>query len=73
VSNLEVVVHADRCMGSGGCRKAAPTVFGADSEGWVSLLDSMPSRDLLDDLLEAYDVCPVAAIEVLNDRWEPLT
>ncbi|MFF0501957.1 ferredoxin [Nocardia aobensis] len=63
-SDMTVTVHPERCMGSGICRRAAPAVFGADAEGWVTLLDAEPTRDLVDGVLEAAEECPTAAIEV---------
>ncbi|MEV0685333.1 ferredoxin [Nocardia sp. NPDC050378] len=62
--DVTVTVHPERCMGSGICRRAAPAVFGADNEGWVTLLDATPDRELVDGVLEASEECPTAAIDV---------
>jgi ferredoxin len=59
-----VAVHAERCMAMGYCRSAAPDVFGADAGGWVRLLEPRPAADRLDEILNAAESCPVAAIDV---------
>ena len=64
MSDIDVVVHPDRCMATGVCRDAAPDVFGADSDGWVRLLLPHPPLDRLEAVLEAADYCPLAAIDV---------
>jgi ferredoxin len=65
VGVIRVVVHPERCAGSGLCRELAPSVFGADQDGWVALLDAEPDGDP-DDLIDAYEGCPVGAIVLLN-------
>ncbi|WP_220187546.1 ferredoxin [Pseudonocardia pini] len=67
-----VLVHSDQCAGSGACRRIAPDLFGADDKGWVVLLDARPGADRLDDVLEAQDACPLAAIEVHDGQGEPI-
>jgi len=67
-----VVVHAEFCAGSGACRRAAPTVFGSDGNGWVTLLDEHPTGKL-DEVLDAQQSCPLGVIEVVDDGGEPLT
>jgi len=69
---ITVIAHEDQCAGSGGCRKAAPLVFGASPDGWVVVLDRHPQQSQLSDVLEAHDVCPVTAIEVLDAEGESL-
>lgn len=50
-------------MASGACRRAAPRVFGATPDGWVTLLD--PTPDGQDrEVQAAAQSCPVAAIDV---------
>jgi ferredoxin len=64
VSGIEISVHPERCMAAGGCRVVAPDVFGTGEEGWVRLLEPRPAADRLDDVLDAAESCPLAAIEV---------
>lgn len=63
-ADVTVTVHPERCMASGICREVAPAVFGADAEGWVTLLDAAPGHELVDGVLEAEKRCPTVAIEV---------
>lgn len=70
--SVTVVVHPDRCMASGGCRRVAPTVFGTDTGGWVKLLDPHPTTPL-SDLRRAHSVCPMAAIEIQDENGRTLT
>jgi ferredoxin len=63
---LSVSVRAEQCAASGGCRAAAPEVFGQTSEGWVVLLDAHPPAGLTDDVLDAQDACPMGVIEVTH-------
>jgi ferredoxin len=68
VSGIDIAVHAERCMATGLCRAVAPDVFGADDSGWVRLLEPRPAEDRLDDVLDAAESCPVAAIDVRQGR-----
>jgi ferredoxin len=70
-AGYRIVVHADRCAASGGCRQVAPEVFGSEPGGWVRLLDESPDRPL-DDVLDAHDACPLNAIDVLDDAGRSL-
>ncbi|MDY6998957.1 MAG: ferredoxin [Actinomycetota bacterium] len=63
MSTLRVTVRAETCMASGACRRAAPRVFGATGDGWVTLLDPAPvGQD--EQVRAAAQSCPVAAIDV---------
>ena len=71
-ARLTVAVRSRQCAASGGCRRAAPTVFGRDVHGWVTVLEPHPSVELLEDVLEAYESCPMAVIEVYDEEGAPL-
>jgi len=71
-TGAHIVVHSDFCAGSGACRRAAPTVFGSDQNGFVTLLDEHPTGKL-DEVLDAQESCPLGVIEVVDDDGEPLT
>lgn len=64
MSGIEITVHPERCMATGQCRAAAPDVFGTGDSGWVRLLEPRPAADRLDDILDAAESCPLAAIDV---------
>lgn len=63
---MRVVVHSDYCMANGSCQRAAESVFGATSEGWVTLLVEHPAAELRAAVQRAADSCPVGAIEILD-------
>lgn len=69
---VNVVVRTETCTGSGGCRRVAPRVFGSDADGWVQLLDAHPTGQT-EEVLQAADICPVAAIDVYNEDGHSLT
>lgn len=68
---LTVAVRSDHCAGSGGCRALAPTVFGQDDHGWVTVLDAHPPASMVEALLDASDACPMGIIEVHDAAGEP--
>jgi ferredoxin len=64
---MRVSVDQDRCVGSGQCVLAAPSVFDQrDSDGIVTLLDENPPSDEDAAVVEAASVCPALAITVTN-------
>ncbi|MFF2085394.1 ferredoxin [Nocardia sp. NPDC058176] len=65
---LRVTVHAEACMASGACRRAAPTVFGETDDGWVSLFDPTPVGHI-EEVLLAAQLCPMAAIDI--EEYDP--
>jgi len=69
---LSVAVRAEQCAASGGCRSAAPSVFGQDEQGWVRVLDPNPSAAHLDAVLDASESCPMGVIEVYDAEGTPL-
>lgn len=65
VSGLRVSVDRELCTGTGSCVFAAPDVFEQDdTDGRVVLLREHPEPGESDDVQEAADVCPVAAIKL---------
>ena len=60
---MKVLIDQDKCVGSGQCVLAAPTVFDQrDEDGIVVLLDAAPPEELHDIVREAASVCPGVAI-----------
>jgi len=60
---LHIRVDRGKCCGAGMCTLNAPEVFDQDSEqGLVVVLDPEPPRELHDDVWEAVELCPSAAI-----------
>jgi ferredoxin len=59
-------------MASGYCIRKAPTVFGADDSGWVTLLNATAGGHAAAAVLEAAAACPVAAIDVFDHNGHQL-
>jgi ferredoxin len=66
---VRVLIDPDRCQGHGRCYDLAPDLFGADDEGYATLL--VPGGQVPggreDDARLAADNCPESAVLVLQD------
>ena len=58
-----VKVIKDKCFGCGACVSIAPQNFDFDEDGLSKVINS----DITDEAIEACDVCPAFAIEIVND------
>ena len=63
---VRVSVDGERCVGSGQCVDFAPQVFRQSEEG-VSQVIGQPSAEQEAAVREAWDSCPVMAIEISED------
>jgi ferredoxin len=64
---LQVGVDPEKCCGAGTCVMLAPDVFDqGEDDGIVVLLDAHPGADLHATVREAANVCPAAAITVVE-------
>jgi ferredoxin len=63
---MRVSVDSERCVGSGQCVDFAPQVFRQSEEG-VSQVIGQPSAEQEAAVREAWDSCPVMAIEISED------
>jgi ferredoxin len=62
---MKVLIDQDRCVASGQCVLAAPSVFDQrDEDGIAVLLTDTPSADAVEGTREAARICPALAIEV---------
>jgi ferredoxin len=72
---VKYVIDLDRCQDHGQCVFAAPQLFSLDDEGKLSLRHHASGEyesgeipdDLVDHLEEAASICPVQAIELIDD------
>lgn len=63
---MRVSVDGERCVGSGQCVDFAPQVF-RQSEAGMSQVIRQPSAEQEAAVREAWDSCPVMAIEISED------
>ena len=63
---MKVSVDGERCVGSGQCVDFAPQVFRQGKDGASSVIEQ-PSAEQETDVREAWDACPVMAIEISED------
>jgi ferredoxin len=59
---LTIRVNAGLCVSSGTCAAAYPAVFRLEDDGSLLVLDPVP-RSALEDVRDAAEMCPMAAIE----------
>lgn len=65
---MRVLVSADKCVASGMCVLASPTVFTqSDTDGTVEILNAHPSPTLVAKIREAVYNCP-AQVFTLEDE-----
>lgn len=64
---LTVRVDRATCIGTAACRNVAPEVFDLDADGIIAIRDDAPQEVERERLLEACRVCPVDALEVVED------
>ena len=61
---MRVVVHVDKCIGSGACEMLAPEVFEIGDDMKCRLLIDEPGHQLHDDVEMAAEACPTRAIDI---------
>ncbi|XKK64693.1 ferredoxin [Streptomyces sp. ARC32] len=62
-----VDVEQDKCVAAGQCVLLAPEVFDQrDEDGIVELLDARPAPGAREGVREAAEVCPAAAIQLVE-------
>ncbi|WP_375000917.1 ferredoxin [Aeromicrobium sp. CTD01-1L150] len=71
-AQASVSVRSEQCAANGSCQHLAPTVFGADEHGWVTVLQPSPSQEVLEDVLDAAESCPMAVIGVHDETGASL-
>ena len=59
---MQVSVQKKKCIGSGACMIACESDFTLGDDGFVVLLDESPAEELRDQVEDAADACPAAAI-----------
>jgi len=64
---MRIHIAPEKCIASGGCRRAAPQLFGQDDDGVVTLLDPAPARADQAAARQAAITCPAAVIAIEAD------
>ncbi len=63
---MKVQVDFDMCASTGGCMQVCPEVFEVRSDGYLYILQEEPPLALHDKVREAADLCPTAAISLVD-------
>ena len=61
---MKVTVDFDVCASTGSCMQICPEVFELRSDGYLYILQEEPPESLRDQVVQAADMCPTAAITV---------
>ena len=61
---MRVIVDFDVCASTGSCMQICPEVFELRSDGFLYILQEEPPESLRDQVVQAADMCPTAAITV---------
>ena len=65
---MKVEADLDTCIGAGVCVLTSPEVFDQDAEdGTVRVIVDLVPTDLERDVREAVDLCPAAALTLVED------
>lgn len=63
---MKIVVDFNVCASTGACAQVAPEVFEVRSDGYLYVLHEEPPADLHDKVRQAADLCPTAAITLVD-------
>jgi len=63
---MKVSVDFDVCASTGTCMQICPEVFEVRSDGYLYVLQEEPPPELHERVQEAADLCPTAAIELVD-------
>lgn len=64
---MKVKVNQDACIGCGACEAICPDVFRINDEGLSSTVVEEVNEELKNDVVDAIESCPTAAIEEVNE------
>lgn len=64
----KVVINKDKCLGCGMCVGIESDVFDFDNDGLAKVNNDNINDDNKENVNNAIDSCPVAAIEVVDDN-----
>ena len=61
---MRVTVDFDLCTSIGTCTRLCPEVFEVRNDGFLYVLQDEPPESLREQVEEAVDMCPMAAISI---------
>jgi ferredoxin len=64
---MRIQTDHSKCTGNGLCAGTAPTVFDVSEDGYVEVLQDVPSAELAALVRRAALNCPTRAITLLDD------
>ncbi len=64
--SYKVSVDFDVCASTGSCMQICPEVFEVRSDGYLYILQDEPGESLRKTVEQAADMCPTAAISVVE-------
>jgi ferredoxin len=65
---MKVRVNKDACIGCGACQAIAPDVFEINDEGYAEVIVEVVPEELENDVIDAIEGCPTAAIEEIKEE-----
>lgn len=63
---MKIQVDFEMCASTGGCMQICPEVFEVRSDGYLYVLQEEPPPELHEKVREAADLCPTAAIGLVE-------
>lgn len=63
---MKMKVDKNICIGCGACAAICPEIFDIDDDGLAVAKDIIINEELIDDAQDAFEGCPVSAIEKEN-------
>ncbi|QIS10434.1 ferredoxin [Nocardia arthritidis] len=67
---MHISADRDRCIGVGHCLRTAPDIFDSGADGRVVVIDPEPDPARADTVRKVVQLCPNAAIALLDDPRE---
>jgi ferredoxin len=67
MSAMKVVVDFDRCESNALCMGVAPDIFEVRDDNFLYILNEHPDESRRADVEEAVQLCPKAAISIVED------
>lgn len=63
---MRISVDREKCTGLGICESLSPEVFEIDEDGALVLKDETVPDELVDEVRQAVDGCPTAALRLVS-------